>query len=276
MFKALLAAGINLRDSVDLPTVLDVEENPAMTDNDLYDFLMTQDIRLKDALHEHDSLYRFAGFAANISLSYLLGIGTPVREDAAISWLRLAARAGEGNSIHLFGPLEQSSKVHEPEIPRRLWCAFGTLAGYFHTAECLQDTDPVLYKIAMKMYRRHCWGRRGHQINSIEPYLPDWVAQIRQDPSLVNNQVPSRRPEAHHDIKETALHLCAATGDLESAMYLAGLADANINAVNSRNETPIFYATRAVSSRLPSFFSIEEPKLMELVLRAMESRTSYP
>lgn len=253
MFKALLAAGINLRDSVELPTVLDVEENPAMTDNDLYDFLMTQDIRLKDALHEHDSLYRFAGFAANISLSYLLGIGTPVKEDAAISWLRLAARAGEGNSIHLFGPLEQSIKVHEPEIPRRLWCAFGTLAGYFHTAECLQDTDPVLYKTAMKMYRRYCWGRRGHQINSIEPYLPDWVAQIRQDPSLVNNQVPSRRPEVPTDIKETALHLCAATGDLESAMYLAGLADADINAVNSRNETPIFYATRAGQFEIAKF-----------------------
>ncbi|OAQ87514.1 ankyrin repeats (3 copies) domain-containing protein [Purpureocillium lilacinum] len=253
MFKALLAAGISLRDSVKLPKVLEVEEDPEMTDNDLYDFLMTQNNRLKDALYEHDALYRFAGFATNISLSYLLGIGTPVREDFAISWLCLAARAGEGNAIHLFGPLEQSVGVHEHEIPRRLWCAFGTLAGYFQTANCLQDMDPVLYKVAMKMYRRHCWGERDPQINRVDPYLLDWVEQIRQAPSLVNKQVPSRQHEAHNGLKETALHLCAATGDLESAMYLAGLADADINAVNSRNETPIFCATRAGQFEIAKF-----------------------
>ncbi|KAJ6445018.1 Nuclear distribution protein PAC1 [Purpureocillium lavendulum] len=173
MFKALLASGSELRPRVQLPSVFDLKEDLDTDDEGLYDFLRSQDRCLKAALVKHDELYRFAMIAANISMSYLLGIGTPVSEHLALAWLCLAAGAGEGNCIHIFGPIEQSIEVSESAVPRRL-----------------------------------C--RRGYD-----------------------------------NISETALHLCAATGDLDSAIYLVRSAGANIGAANARGETPIFYATRA-------------------------------
>ncbi|UNI16872.1 hypothetical protein JDV02_003269 [Purpureocillium takamizusanense] len=251
MLKALLAAGTELRSAVQMPAVFDLKKGITVSDEGLYDFLKIQDNRVKAALAEHDSLYRLARVAASISLSYLLGIGTSVREHFARAWLCVAAGAGEGNTTHLFGPLEQSIMVDQSKIPRRLWCAFGTLTGYLGTAECLKDMDPSLYEVAIRMHRRRHWGRPSPQIVRIEPYLPDWIAEIREDHELVDRQVPSRR--GHRDINETALHLCAATGDLESARYLVGSAGANINALNARNETPIFYATRAGHFEMAKF-----------------------
>lgn len=244
MFEALLEVGKELRSSVRPPTVFELRENLSVTDEELLDFVRAQDKRLKDALIADEKLHRFSIIAANIAMSYLLGIGTSVKELFAIGWLCVAAGAGEGHSVHLFGPLEQSVHNHpQSPLPRRLWSVLGTFSGYRHNAECIADTDPDLAELATQMYRRRYWGRSQPQIVRIEPYLSTLINKIRDNPSLVDAEASSRR--GYVDIRETALHICAATGDLESARYLVADAHANINATNSRNETPIFYATRA-------------------------------
>ncbi|KAK3691991.1 hypothetical protein B0T22DRAFT_485995 [Podospora appendiculata] len=263
MFKALLEAVKTLGDSVQgPPAVLELElrDDVQVTEEQLYGLLISQNQLLKRALFGDESLHRFSILAANTAISYLVGVGTAVEEHYAIFWLCLAAGVGEGTSAHLFGPLEQSidnttcneasgseslDAMVEFLIPRKLWCAYGVLEGYTKTAECLRDMDPRLAEIATRMQRRRAWGRSGPQILHIEPYLSDWVAEIRKDPLLVDAEPPSRQLEGYTAINETALHLCAATGDLESAVYLVRDAGANINATNARNESPIFYATRA-------------------------------
>jgi hypothetical protein len=219
MFRALLEAGKELRASVRSPTVFELRDNLSVTDEELLDFVRAQDQHLKDALLAEEKLHRFSIIAVNIAMSYLIGIGTSVRELFAIGWLCVAAGAGDGHSVHLFGPLEQSVDNHpEGPLPRRVWSVFGTFSGYRHNAECIRATDPGLAKIATRMYRRRLWGRAQAQIVRIEPYLPDLIDRIRDNLSLVDAEVPSRR--GYTNINETALHICAATGDLESARYL--------------------------------------------------------
>lgn len=252
MFKALLDAGQSLRASVRSPTVFELRDNLSLSDEELFDFSSQQDKRLKAALLSNEELHRFSIIAANVAMSYLLGIGTSVRELFAIGWLCVAAGAGEGRSVHLFSPLEQSVDNHpEISLPRRLWSVLGVLAGYRHNAECIRDTDPSLADIATRMYRRRVWGRTQPQIVRIEPYLPNLIDRIRDDPSRVDAEAPSRR--GYTNINEAALHVCAATGDLESTRYLVADVGANINATNSRNETPIFYATRAGQFEVAKF-----------------------
>lgn len=258
MFSSLLAAGNELRSSVNLPVVFEIEESLKKTDNGLtdsglLDFIALQKRRLVSALIADERLHRFNYIAANIALSYLLGIGTSVEECFGLEWLVLAARAGETNSIHLFSTLEQSmdQPPHKVPIPRRLWCAIGTMSGYAQTAASLRAADPDLADLATRIYRRLFWGRPEPQILSIEPYLPDWIVKVRENNVLVDSEVPSR--EGHTSIQETALHICAATGDMESARYLVTEAHANINATNARNETPIFYATRAGQFEIAKF-----------------------
>jgi ankyrin repeat protein len=253
VLRALLAASKKLKDSIQLPQILDLKQGVNPTDEQLLDFLRIQDRKLKTALWEDEKLHQFSGLAFEIALSFFLGHGTSVNEEAGIAWLSLAAGAGEGLSTYLFGPLEQSIANAAPHIalPRRLWSCHATLAGYMHSTACLKDSDPQLHDIAIKMHRRRYWGRDEPQIVRIEPYLPNFVQLIKDNLSLVDSEAPSRR--GYTSIKETALHLCAATGDMESTRYLILEAKANIDTTNERNETPIFYATRAGQFEIAKF-----------------------
>lgn len=66
---------------------------------------------------------------------------------------------------------------------------------------------------------------------------------IRADITSPNEPLPGRLLTP--DLKEIPLYFCAAVGDIDFVSFFVVEAGADVNVINLRNETPIFYATRA-------------------------------
>ncbi|CAM1509516.1 Fc.00g032550.m01.CDS01 [Cosmosporella sp. VM-42] len=244
MFNVLLSTGESLKNSVLIPSAVEIGENFAGNDEELSDLLRIENRQLQEILWTDGRLHRLGNLALNISMSYLLGIGETVDDRIAINWLRIGAQANEGNSVYWYCPLERSVGA-EPQayLPRKKWCANGVLYSFSSDAFCLKELDPSLYDTAMKMTRRRHWGRDSPQIVRIEPYLERIISPIKRNPALVDERVEARYGSSA--VGERALHACVATGEMDLTRYLVLEANANINVTNDRNETPIFYATRA-------------------------------
>ncbi|KAH8736141.1 hypothetical protein BGZ61DRAFT_472504 [Ilyonectria robusta] len=223
VFEALLTTGESLKSSVPVAPGLEISDNFEGNDEVLMD-LLKADNRLRKELIWAD--------------------GVEVNEQAAIEWLRTAAEVGEGNATYWFCPLEQSME-DGPQLglPRKKWCATSVLHGFSSDALCLKDLDKALYDTAMNMASRRRWGRDSPQIVRIEPYIERIIPPIKRNPALVDEKVEARYNA--EDVGEKALHCCAAIGDMGLVRYLVSEVNANINVTNDRNETPIFYATRA-------------------------------
>lgn len=244
MFEALLTTGESLKSSVPVAPGLEISDNFEGNDEVLMDLLKADNRLRKELIWADGRLHHLGNLSLNLSMSYLLGIGVEVNEQAAIEWLRTAAEVGEGNATYWFCPLEQSME-DGPQLglPRKKWCATSVLHGFSSDALCLKDLDKALYDTAMNMASRRRWGRDSPQIVRIEPYIERIIPPIKRNPALVDEKVEARYNA--EDVGEKALHCCAAIGDMGLVRYLVSEVNANINVTNDRNETPIFYATRA-------------------------------
>lgn len=243
MFKALLEDGQRLRASLQIPTIQDIADDSTQSEEELWEYLLL----ISRATFRKDKKLRALGYLAfNISMSYFLGLGCTVDERAAIDWLYIAASYGDGSrdSLYMFCPLEQSVK-NPPKnpVPRKLWAALSVLAGSASNSACLKDLDPSLYNSTTRIIRRHFWGRLELRAVHVEPYLDSIITPIKQNTAVVDSAVEACQDA--EDIGETALHICAAIGDMELTRFLVLDAKANINAANHRIETPIVYAVRA-------------------------------
>ncbi|EXK43425.1 serine/threonine protein kinase [Fusarium oxysporum f. sp. melonis 26406] len=250
--RNMLQTANEVLDTVNIPKYIDLEYPFDGDDEELHDTL-----RLIDKYHVMKLLEAkvpayFQTMANEIYISYLGGCGTRVDEDLGGTWLHHTAATGTGPAIQLFCSLEQS--LERPpclEAPRRLWAAFAALSGVQQSSDYLRDVDSDLYTLATTAYRRHYWGRGSIQIVRIGDYFDTVANAIRADYSVAKKTLPSRPDEP--DLKETALHFCAATGNLEFVRFLIMEAGADVNATNLRQETPLFYATRAGNFKIASF-----------------------
>ncbi|RKK83335.1 hypothetical protein BFJ71_g14957 [Fusarium oxysporum] len=250
--RNMLETANEVLDTVNIPKYIDLEYPFDGDDEELHDTL-----RLIDKYHVMKLLEAkvpayFQTMSNEIYISYLGGCGTRVDEDLGGTWLHHTAATGTGPAIQLFCSLEQS--LERPpclEAPRRLWAAFAALSGVQQSSEYLRDVDSDLYTLATTAYRRHYWGRGSIQIVRIGDYFDTVANAIRADYSVAKKTLPSRPDEP--DLKETALHFCAATGNLEFVRFLIMEAGADVNATNLRQETPLFYATRAGNFKIASF-----------------------
>lgn len=252
MLQTLLAIGNDMKARVSLIIAHDVDENFTGSEEALYDYVRAEGGRSRSQLWTQPELQMFAPIALNIALSYLLGLGTVVNESIAVEWLALAAQSHEGHAQYWFCPLEEStgSRV-QTTVPRRLWNTYAVLAGYRSSLSCLEATDPGLATIAGCMVQMMAWGRPEPQIVRIEPYLERIMSPIYADQAVVDLEVEARF--GSEMVGERALHVASAVGRLDLVRYLVIEAKADINVTNFRNETPIFYATRANNPEIATF-----------------------
>jgi len=244
MLQTLLAIGNGIKARVSPIFARDVDEDFAGSEEALYDYIRAEEGRNRSQLWTRPELQMLAPIALNIALSYLLGLGTVVVESVAIEWLALAAQSHEGNAQYWFCPLEESTRSRvQTYVPRRLWNTHAILAGFRSSLSCLQATDPGLATIAGRMAQKMAWGRPEPQIVRIEPYLERIMNPIYADHVIVDLEVEARF--GSESVGERALHVASAVGRLDLVRYLVIEAQADINVTNFRNETPIFYATRA-------------------------------
>lgn len=239
-------------DTTQLPHLTDLDNPYAGDFETLVDDVRGRDIYHQSLLLEGKTPASLQMLSSQIFLSYLYGCGTRVDEALASKWLHCAALAGAGNAIHWYCALEQS--MEEPmylEAPRRLWAATAAQYNFKGSSSYLKDVDPSLYALATSSYQRRFWGRHNLQIRNPDEYFESFAAAIRDDVSQANAILPSRRSD--EVIEETALHFCAATGELDFAKFLVQEAGVDVNTTNARNETPIFYATRAGQYEMARF-----------------------
>ncbi|KAF4454449.1 serine threonine protein kinase [Fusarium austroafricanum] len=252
MLQTLLTVANHLKARVSAITVRDIEENFAGSEEALYDYIRAEEGRTRSQLWARPGLQILAPVALNIALSYFLGLGTTVRDEVATEWLALAAQSQEGNAQYWFCPLEESSGSRvQASVPRKLWAAYAVLAGYRSAFSSLQTLDPRLADVAGSMAQKMAWGRSEPQIVRIEPYLERIMAPIIGNHAVVDLEVQARF--GCESVGERALHVASAVGDLDLVRFLVLEARADVNVTNSRNETPIFYATRANNPLIAAF-----------------------
>lgn len=252
MLHTLLAVANDLKARVIPITAQDIENNFTGNEEALYDHIRAEEGRNRSQLWTQPELQMLGPIALNIALSYFLGLGTIVLESAAIEWLALAAQCHEGHAMYWFSPLEESSGSHvQRALPRRLWNTWAVLAGFRSNFSCLQSIDPGLATIAGNMARRMAWGRPEPQIVRVEKYLDRIMSPIHADHAVVDLEVEARF--GSENVGERALHVVSAVGNLGLVKYLVLEAQADVNITNFRNETPIFYATRANNPTIATF-----------------------
>ncbi|KAM0543484.1 hypothetical protein ACHAPJ_012282 [Fusarium lateritium] len=252
MLQTLLTVANGLKARVNPIIARDIEENFAGTEEELYNFIRAEADRTGLQLWTQPELQILAPVALNLALSYFLGLGTNVRDADAIEWLALAARSHGGNAQYWFCPLEESSGSRvEASVPRRLWATYAVLAGFRSDLSSLQTLDPELAGVAGSMAQKMTWGRSEPQIIRIEPYLGRIMTPILDNYAVVDLEVQARFGSER--VGERALHVASAVGDLDLVRSLVLEAKADVNITNSRNETPIFYATRANNPLIATF-----------------------
>ncbi|KAF4341535.1 serine threonine kinase [Fusarium beomiforme] len=252
MLRTLLTVANDLRGKINPIVSRDIVENFTGTEEALYDYIRAEEGRSRLQLWAQPEVQILAPVALNLALSYFLGLGTIVREHAAIDWLAIAAQCQEGNAQYWFCPLEESTGTRvRASVPRRLWATYAVLAGFCSSLSALQTPDPKLADVAKSMAQKMSWGRSEPQIVRIKPYLERIMTPILADHAFVDLEVQAR--VGSERVGERALHVASAVGDLDLVKYLVLEARADINITNSRNETPIFYATRANNPLIATF-----------------------
>ncbi|KAK5651230.1 hypothetical protein OQA88_12694 [Cercophora sp. LCS_1] len=244
-FKTILETATKVLEKSPIPDYRDLDCPFQGDEEELLDTLHFIDKHRLVQLREANIPAYFGPMAEHIYQSYLGGCGTRVDELSGATWLWNAAATGSGLACRLFCALEQSFRqAATMDAPRRLWAAFAGVSGFQRSATYLEDVDPNLHALVTANYRRHYWGRGSLQIQRIGHYDLDRLrGAIRAHITSPNEPLP-RRPSAP-DVKETPLHFCAAVGNIDFVSFLVVEAGADVNATNLRNETPIFYATRA-------------------------------
>ncbi|KAJ4256935.1 hypothetical protein NW762_009031 [Fusarium torreyae] len=252
MLQTLLTVANGLKTRVNPIVAGDIEDNFAGTEEELYDYIRAEADRTALQLWTQPELQVLAPVALNIALSYFVGLGTNVRDADAIEWLALAARSHEGNAQYWFCPLEESSGSRvQASVPRKLWATYAVLAGFRSDLSSLQTLDPGLAGVAGSMAQKMTWGRSEPQIIRIEPYLGRIMTPILANYAAVDLEVQARF--GSESVGERALHVASAVGHLDLVRFLVLEANADVNITNSRNETPIFYATRANNPLIATF-----------------------
>ncbi|KAF9768855.1 hypothetical protein IL306_013791 [Fusarium sp. DS 682] len=252
MLQTFLTVANDLKRRVSPLMARDIVENFTGTEEALYDYIRAEEGRSRLQLWAQPEVQILAPVALNLALSYFLGLGTIVDDDAAIDWLALAAQSLEGNAQYWFCPLEESSGTRvQASVPRRLWATYAVLAGFRSGFSSLKTLDPRLADLAGSMAQKMSWGRSEPQIVRIEPYLERIKIPILSDNAFVDLEVQARI--GSESVGERALHVASAVGDLNLVKYLVLEARADVNITNSRNETPIFYATRANNPLVATF-----------------------
>ncbi|KAG5761554.1 hypothetical protein H9Q72_010325 [Fusarium xylarioides] len=243
MVQALLRHGTKLKNLITFQPRQDYTESFGQNEEKLMESNMTQDLRIEARILADGRLRTLVSAANNLGSAYLLGLGVGIDERAGMEWFRIASELGEFNACTWFCPLEQSIQGDSlAQVPRKNWAARGTMHGYSSNASCLRNIDYELYQVAIKWPSRHQWGRKATQVVQIKPYTQLMLKPIEEDPTRVNDRVEGLgRP----NIGESALHICAAIGDLALTRHLVSELNADINITNDQNETPILYATRA-------------------------------
>ncbi|KAF4343589.1 serine threonine kinase [Fusarium beomiforme] len=249
MFQVLLLIGTILRRRFKISPIPEISDKMPSDEDELRDLIVKDEqpsIVLQSSEEDKKRLTMLVSTSLNLFLAYIMGVGVNADEKATVDWLRIAAEVGEFHGTAWFCPLEQSvrnSPTLQIPLPRKRWTTTRILNGFVSDEVCLKTYDPSLHRAVVSWRNRHFWGRNNPQIAIVEPYVQMIISQIKAKPALVDIKVP--HCDITQDDDNTALHICAATGELDLVKYLRSEFNANINTTNGRNETPIFIATRA-------------------------------
>ena len=226
---------------MEIPLISDIGwsediESLGRTLNGCYDSIVSKQLH-------NPKLLRLSRLARETAYSFLLGLGTRIDEGLALEWFHISACGGDSHSMFLLTSLEKSTlrPSNEP-IPRRLLGALAANIGYRRATEILWEVDAVLASTAVESYRLRNWGRSEPQTIRLALNHDQFLLGIKNGIYAVGSHIPVL-PSAQ-DWKESALHIYAAVGDIQTVRYLVLEAGANVNLENFRRETPIFYALR--------------------------------
>ena len=252
--KTMVETANTTLERTQLPQLTDLGTPYVGREGSLIATLEDHDVEHQQLLKRSNLPMSFRILSTQIFLSYLCGCGTTINESEAAVWLYRAALAHDSTAIRWYCAIEDSltkSSLARPSVPRRLWSAAAATRGFEMSAAYLERTDPDLRALTASVYRGLLWGRNDVQTVRFAKNWTEIKAWVRSAESHANSPLPVLSPE--YDIQEKALHYCAAIGDLDFAKYLVTEAGADINALNLRNEAPIFYAARSAQPEMVIF-----------------------
>ncbi|KAM0261747.1 hypothetical protein ACHAPA_009642 [Fusarium lateritium] len=226
------------------PELQDLDSEYPGGEEELLTALDTLPIKHRYQLRRSQIPARFQHLAYQIFLSYTTEHRTQANEVEAIKWFYWAAM-GQRKFAMLWYWCYQNSFTDHPftdrPFPRRLWAAKAMLLGNKRSEILLKHTAPVLCAQIKSIFHRIYWGRKSRQTQRFTMTWPEIQAWVQSDGTHVNASLPVHSYE--EDYHETALHYAVAIGDLDFVKYLITVAGADINALNQRDESAIFYAT---------------------------------
>ncbi|RSM08163.1 hypothetical protein CEP52_004890 [Fusarium oligoseptatum] len=238
-FRALLAAGEEIKKSLPVDKLADLEEHTPYRGEELSRHINLIRSNIRPQSHR---TRRIASALRSLSSSYIWGRGVDVDEQVGLEWYALAARLGNPLDQFMFCLLEEIAERRlSAELPRKLWCAIAMFDhGDVAASKYLKDNYPGLYASVEMSARMNRWSITNRLYISAmgEPNLQMGSSNVeivhqRLDPYSV-----------YGEDQRTALHLCAMAGEKAYIEYLLLEKQANINAITTANETPIFHAVR--------------------------------
>jgi ankyrin repeat protein len=242
----MIKEATDILTKVQFPELQDLDSEYPNGEEELLAALDTLPKKHEDQLLKSEIPARFQHLAYQIYLSYTSEHRTHINEDEAIKWLYWAAMAQKEFATLWYWCYEDSFQDPPPTrhaYPRRLWAVKAMLEGSKRSEILLKNTAPVLCAQIKSAFHRLYWGRKSRQTQRFTMSWPEIQAWVQSDKTHANAYLPVHSYE--QDYHETALHYATAIGDLDFVEYLITVAGADVNALNRRNESAIFYANIA-------------------------------
>ncbi|KAM0432692.1 hypothetical protein ACHAQK_009544 [Fusarium lateritium] len=242
--QTMIKEAMDILTKVQFPELQDLDSEYPDGEEELLTALETLPIKHRYQLLRSQIPARFQHLAYQIFLSYTTEYRTQVNEVEAIKWLYWAAMAQRKFAMLWYWCYQNSFTDHpftDHPFPRRLWAAKAMLVGNKRSEILLKQTAPVLCAQIKSIFHRIYWGRKSRQTQRFTMSWSEIQAWVQSDGAHVNASLPIHSYE--EDYHETALHYAVAIGDLDFVKYLVTVAGADINALNQRDESAIFYAT---------------------------------